>query len=645
MKGMRNPQISIIIIISLIIVGGLFLGREQIRTENTYFQNELSSFLVPTIIVDGKEYSVENGEVSREGVVPSFLLRNKVLRIAWYSVINRVDPIFALEGTDPGRLEKSVEFLAVSLDDFASLYTSEEEQLIRESLFPLNFLRNLAKLETLRQLLMTVPYNHLIGRYNEELMHTMQLYTKDLGRLTEAWNELSTRDDLAKRYNFFGGYSYIETYLYALGTLEASSLHKRSLAERRWACYRGNLKSCSPLQDALDKNRIFVEESFDAIHKHPDPWDEEAKYHDTLAHSWNSKKNKDILLRYLLSDTNKHEFSPRRLLVVLNQSICFPHASPVRYLGWWTPLDKNLRQFQIAYVNDLYFWELVGDFEEWYEPYADNVRIRSRALKEGGIDFQYQKVANIYMCPDIMRDISQVLQIYNLQMSLIKNPLFRGKSRFAIENTLSKKSLLDLIDLEKKIVTGDSLYKSDVESYLYKLFALLEEYGEVRLAQLIGSEEVLFIEKLLSRFHQGSLHINETIVNVTQTNYFLNDLITSGSIQGIDYLFAARSYPMIFFFGFNKSFTEDKISFLQYAYDEPELLHLISYNNVLRDRFTADEIVEEMRIERELWKGKSGVPRALYPKSKVLRAYGSTMLTIPSEVEGRLWFSARADKY
>jgi len=639
MTGMRNPQISVVIIISFILVGGLFLGREQIRTENTYFQGELSSFLVPTIMVGGREYSVENGEVSREGVVPSFLLRNKVLRIAWYSVVNRLDPIFALEGTDPERLEKSVEFLAASLDDFAPLYTPEDEALIRESLYPLNFLRTLAKLETLRQSLVTAPYNRLTLRYNEELIHTMQLYTEDLERLTEAWNELSTRDDLAQRYNFFGGYSYIETYIHTLNALGAASLKKGSLAQRRWTCYRGNLKSCFPLQDALDKNKIFVEESFDTIHKHPHPRDEEAKYHDTLDHSWNIQTNKDIILRYLLSDINKHEFPQRRLLVVLNQSICFPHASPVRYLGWWTPLDKNLRQFQIAYVNDLFFWELVGDFEEWYEPYTENIRTRSRALKKGGIDFQYQKIANIYMCPDSVRDISQVLQIYNLQMSLITNPHFRffsEKQKNTIENVLSKKSLLDLINLEKKIVTGDSIYQSDIETYLRKLFLLLEEYGEVRLAQLIGSEKVLFIEKLLSHFHQGSLHINEIIVDITQNNYFLKDLITSGSDQGIDYLFAVRSYPMVFFFGFNKSFTEDEISFLQYAYDEPGLLHLFSYNNVLKDRFTADEIVEEMRIERELWKvesSKGPVPKLWSPAGLPVRKAHSG---------GRSWFSLPA---
>jgi len=591
MKNINTIQISAILLLGFVTIGSLFVNYQYLRAENTYFQSKLSSFLVPAIIVDGEKHVVERGQVISGNEAASLLAGNKVLRVAWYSVANRLDPIFALEGTNPQQFKRSTELLAASLDDFAFLY-NQDEKLIRESLHPLEFLRNLHKLEALRQLLIAAPNDVLVEEYHKELITTIELYNDDLDKLIEAWNELSTREDLQQQYDFLGGFSYIETYLSALYVLKVSSSYKKFLAEARWACYEGHLSDCSPLEVVLDKNRIFVDGAQGIIHK--------------PVHSRNIKTNKDIILRYLLADINKHEFPQRRSLVALNQSICFPHVSPVYYLGWWTSLEENLRQFQISYINDLYFWELVGDFDEdWYQSYADNVRVHSRQFKTGGIDFQYQDAANLYMCPDMIQDISRVLKIYTIKELLRGDPLFINYVTPKTHSNTLDKYLSSLVKWEKEIITRDIINESIVAAYLHTLSSLLDERGEVYLAQLIGDEKVFFIEKILALYHQGSPQMNEIIASAAHYNYSLNELIArSGLTFGIDYLFAARSYPMTLFFGFNKSFTEDGISFLEYAHDEPEFKHLVSYNNFLKYKLSPEEIIEEMRIERELWEEK-----------------------------------------
>ena len=169
------------IIILLMGLGYVFiLEQEQLQVERTiqveFLHNELESFIVPPVEVNGKHYEVDGGIVFKKGKQVSLRESLPVLKIAHYAVINRLDPVFALEGTDVDILKKSIEYLISSLETFAPQYESDEEERIRERLYPIQFLQSLVETEALRQQLVASPTKNLVERYHTALGTTITLY-------------------------------------------------------------------------------------------------------------------------------------------------------------------------------------------------------------------------------------------------------------------------------------------------------------------------------------------------------------------------------------------------------------------------------------------------------------------------------------
>jgi len=77
-------------------------GRVTINSDE--FASKLRGFVVPDIVAGGVTYTVNDGIVEQGGNTISTSQVSLILRTAYFSIANRLDPILALEGTNPKSL-------------------------------------------------------------------------------------------------------------------------------------------------------------------------------------------------------------------------------------------------------------------------------------------------------------------------------------------------------------------------------------------------------------------------------------------------------------------------------------------------------------------------------------------------------------
>ncbi|MCH7883545.1 hypothetical protein IIA95_03990 [Patescibacteria group bacterium] len=572
----RHSKPPVVLIAFFILTAGIsVIFYQKISSENKRLQEELSAFMAPQVTIDNKAYDVKSGRAFRNGEPISLFKSVRVLRIARYSVLNRLDPLFALEGTDPEALERSIGYLRMSLNDFAALYESGEEEAIKESFYPLDFLERLPYLEELRQALINTPSKKIVEAYNAHLEKTMAIYLGHLYRLRKTLQAFHLIDETKEEvFNYLGGYSTFQLFVQALDALESSIIEKKTELKRRQNCFKGKTENCLSLTSRLAAMRIDA------------PWDDSNTKQNLLPQNIQTIKDMVLAYRRLTPKTDVSSFTIPS--IALNKSACLPVKTPVYHI-FWRRIDEGERAIFLEYLNNLYFLDLRPG--KSYGPYTDKI-------KEAGLKLLYQAPVRAYMCPDSGKEISNTLKLYTIHRLLKESPLFPNDKR-----NLTHKKLDPLINVEKKIITGDMLYESDIEYYLSNLSALLQEYGEADLAERIGKEKVLFIETLLSIFNQGAPNFHEMILHIVETNRQAIRRITAieGSRPPLNYLFIQRSYPMILFLGFNKSFSDTDITFLKYRPMELERLRFTTYHTDLKYIFTKQEIVDLMIQSRTIY--------------------------------------------
>jgi hypothetical protein len=123
-------------------------------------------------------------------------------RLEWFVEANRLDPIFALEGTDPDELEESLAYLEAQRDAFAQYYSESDAETIRTSLYPMQFLRLLPELERTRQNMLAEPSTEKALAYSALLVRTIDSYEADARNLARALQHL---DLSTYRFVYVGG--------------------------------------------------------------------------------------------------------------------------------------------------------------------------------------------------------------------------------------------------------------------------------------------------------------------------------------------------------------------------------------------------------------------------------------------------------
>lgn len=533
-----------------------------------YFQKQLETFVVPSIILEGNVYEIRDTLVFQNGEQMSLLKSVPVLRTAYYIVLNRLDPIFALEGTDPILFKESVENLEHSLDEYASLFGAAEERIVRTGLYPLNFLASVANLEKARQQMLQYPGLESVHSYNRELKRTLKVYRKEIKTAKHIFlnfrgyrenQEYNGTKNNSVSFYFFSGYTNIDLLYNFFFRLEEYALTQEKKRAERQLCLTGFISYCIDLTDILKKTS-------------------KESPTDTPIVSKNALEIRDILSLY--NNTTAGEKSP---IVIFPDSKCFPEFSPVYFDAQKIKTDSSKDIFELTLLNDIYFY----DARNARGPYLN-------LLKDAGADFLYQPVTNMYLCPDMaeyMTDASTILGVYAL---LLKNPLFKNKE-------LHYEEMGTLAFFENKIAGGEVLYKPDIDFFMGMLSEFVSTHGEKALLSIFSREEILSIEQMLLLSKARSHNMDGLINAIVEQNVIVKELKETGSPLSAESLLISRGYPFITFFVFNNNFygtAED--SFLTYEPKTKGNFDLVSYNNSLRNTFTLPEILKKMETGREI---------------------------------------------
>src|SRR3990167_9049033 len=418
--------------LTIFLVLGIFAFLYDRSTkQNILLQNELRDFIVLPISFHNKIYTVEKGEVKFEGEAVSVFVSGRALRVAYASVLNRLDPIFGIEGTDADMLEKSVADLDASVVKTASLYKKDDEMFIRDNLHPIAFLKQLSETEKARQALISTPSSESAAGYYKDLESLIRLnmsYAKQLAVVYQ-----NSTDHLNEKYNFFDGYGTTVTYAGALERAVSEMDKRDAELKKREACLSHYSFTCPSLKRALGKLSAAGERS-------------DVRYEPLTA---DVADNISLMRAYLqsfsaLDASFARENNP---LIALDRSDCFTGAKTIYYQSWLKSDSRNNGFFTIHFVNDLYFTD-VSKLSNEHKVF----------LRETGLDYLYQPATNLYICQSMESDFSRAIAMDTLYHLLSEGSV--------MADDRLKKLAPDMYDLENKITTGDTLYESEFDSYI-----------------------------------------------------------------------------------------------------------------------------------------------------------------------------------
>lgn len=552
----KNILLFILILVTSVAVFNYFIDNQQ----NNLLESELKDFIVSPVSIGRNVYYVKNGVVIFNGKSPSAYTSNRVLKSAYASVLNRLDPILGIDGTDPDELKKSVEDLDKFVHNFASLYKTEEETALNTTLYPLDFLKSTAEAERARQNLMKAPSLEQASRYYEKLRDSLDYSVSYAGKLEIIFRDMND-PGLAGDMIFLDGDTRIELYPPAFRNFQSQVEARKKDLSKRIDCLNDFTLDCPSLKKAFQKITT-TGEFYNATQDEPLP-----------KNIVDNKRLMGLFINSVLNQTSKtgNDFP----VILLKKSSCFTNENKTYYQPW-IKLDKeNNNIFKLHTISDLYFY-----------PEQDYPLSLVPESERRGIAYLYQSAANLYMCSSSGNDLTRAITL-----DTIYNSLLHQTKELDLD---FKKNNADIFDLKNKIVSGNVIYEPKINLYVEKLKLLLSKNGESELAKKFGDEEVLYIEKLISIYNQKSPRFNEVIRSIMDSNARIEQFAKKGGRIRIDVIFLSRSQAQTILLSYNKSFVENPIKLSTPQDFDISKFKLVSYNKVIKNKYSENQVLDMM---------------------------------------------------
>jgi hypothetical protein len=256
MKHVKVNRLQFYALMCLCLVGAIGLGIGiTYRTEQSaeYFSNQLRAYGLRENVSFGNEtYEISGGEVSRNGAPVSGHTADAALRLAYEKVAARVHPFLAIPGIDPQALKESL----VSLQDVSSELAARQTdptkaELVRDDLYPIDFLRAAADLESARLEFLRTGSLSSATDYEQAQKRTLDAYLSGLDAFANAFAtavspealSFATEKDVISRADVLRAIRTLKERAHEIG---------RKMSERA-SCIRGNLNLCFPADTSLPK--------------------------------------------------------------------------------------------------------------------------------------------------------------------------------------------------------------------------------------------------------------------------------------------------------------------------------------------------------------------------------------------------------
>ncbi|MEX0652022.1 MAG: hypothetical protein WD509_00925 [Candidatus Paceibacterota bacterium] len=521
----------LLLITSALIVFGIQLRNASLLNEINFFEQELVNFAVPDIEVDGILYTVERGVVSREDTHEISLRdKNRALKTAYFSVLNRINPLLSLEGTNASAFRHSVADLKLSLNTFAPFYSSRDEAVLLSSFYPIKFLEELSTLEEMRQLVILSPREARIHEYTQQFEKTVTTYKENLSMLSDAYAYASKRWQETDTFYFVGGYTTIAQINTMLTQMETNIESTLQEMHNRTLCIQGDYNKCPALSE-----QIFPKVTTETVQTQMGALPEEVLMY------------KEIIKEYYRYDERTVLSSLDTPIVAFKSDGCFWETETSYF---FTPL-REISPGKIATrrvsLNEIYFYDLSAP-----SVVRDHISLTNSESPEHL--YLYQAIANMYMCPDSSKDASEIITYLYIKSVLSRHPIFRDG------NTPQSEHIRVLQEIEKRITSNtEVLYAGDIDQYVETTLKYLRELGgDGALADgprinIISKKNIFILEKIISLYQSKTANLEGLIYALMDENDFIVREIQNNKRIDLFPLLIARAAPMLTFQGFNRT--------------------------------------------------------------------------------------------
>ena len=518
----------------------------------------LAKYAIPTITNDGIDYTIIGGGIAE---VDNTALEQRLLRLAYFATAARIDPLFALPGTDLNTFYLTIDELEVSQERIASVYGPEEQEIIRGSLYPISFLRSLHRLEYLRRELITTPSFANAEKYQQQFAKSYELYVENIDALQNAIRILVPEKIKKGVIRFHTGNSSVEFITNTLNKYKngATETYKKHI--NRFHCYEGKYRHCIeiirpklPLTEQLNisdeyKNMIIHHRDFIKTLR-------QAPYRG-YGHSYDS--------------------------IEISTSRCGDLGKPGFYYPWWREDYSELPVFRPDLLHNLYFYDFWnGRQSHWW--YAQLHR------EQGGPQYVYQPIANHYACPDLGLDMASVLSTLFVEEKKLRITPIVSESRSEIDG------FIDAANTAYDAVTTDPqhLTQTTIRAYIDALHALLSAVTEAELYEYIGIATTRTAHDLIIVYYARTAHLPDVLMSIINNNEAVIDYALHNTHTGLGELLLLQTGPMTLYGGFTPTIQPQPLSFIREFISGPPDIVV-----TLEDL----EIKDTMAFIRDLWRG------------------------------------------
>src|SRR3989338_6883495 len=480
----------------------------------------------------------------------------RVLRIAHASVLNRLNPLFGMEGTNPSALKKSVELLETEKADIVALYNERDKKLLEGVLYPTAFLASLARTEEKRQTFIAAPSGEGAFFYYQKLGLTLKEYERYIEQSRSVYERFPD-----ETYAFLGGESSPEKYLLAFAELESAAMGKNAELKKRKACVRRFSANCPSLSAAFQKLRYTAPLAMTP----PEDAPPLVMEHKAILDAVHAALDVEFSPKDCSAKTEK-------VLVRTPAGVCEGRAlgDTAFYEVQWekgalSP-DKDMR---LTYLNDIYIFDITYENSLYH-----------KLLKEKGSRYLDKSIENFYLCPDVGSRYVEFSTIAALRDLLQDVPL----SKAPLGETFKT--------LEDHIVSAEVIQSENVSAYIATLSNFLTKKGEGVATELLGETWVMRAESILSMYRTQSGYFNAFIPLVTSRNKVIKRTASVGVRPSVSTLLATRNAPLLFLLAYNTSIIGTPPRLLKPTPFNQGKAHLLSYERDFKAWYTPEETLE-----------------------------------------------------
>lgn len=474
------------------------------------------------------------------------------LKLAWYREVALIDPIYALEGTDPTSLSNAIEDLREFQEKIAALYPNENRSALMRAV-PFSYLESLAWTEAARQEFLNNPSLLNALAYHRSFSRTSKRYIEDANKYLAVIKEhpLETNVMLAD------GEISTESIVRGMNIALVDAEIKRSESGLRLRCLIYFNDACPSIEKLNYARLADLERSL--------PQETEATA---------SQLQESLHILSALKD-----FQPSDSPIVSLPSPCAQNAKDT-FLTWYMQLENGKARKHTS-VQDILIHDLelqkTAAVAGTRPPRADDNLVEW--FTEQGVRYLFQPTGNLYRCASAIETERMISGAQAVQRYI------QTKQSLSTEGLRSD----ELAQLEQRLMNADTISAHDVHAYILQLARMRT------LSKLPGAAEgIEHVDRLIAEFRGGTTKFDELLRATTADNAYI-ELITRHDAQmHLPLLLVTRSFPWLTFRTSDPSFVSANIEFTLPSEQKSEDANIVRFSELLARGMSKDALAQDL---------------------------------------------------